>query len=70
MDVVAQVVEYLGLDPFVYLVVVISSLVFWIYANAVADFALAGVGMWMRRGALLVASLGVLFFAYAVRGSM
>lgn len=67
MWILAEAVDMIGLDPFSYLVISLLACLLWTYCTTVSDFTLTGPGVWIRRGALVVASLGVIFFAYTVR---
>jgi hypothetical protein len=58
--------DWIGLDPFSYLVVTLLASVLWTYCTTVSDFSLSGPGVWVRRSALLLASLGIILFAYTV----
>lgn len=50
-------------DPFVYFVATVLSLVGWLYMSVIADLALAGAGVTLRRLLLLAAAVSaVLFF--------
>ncbi len=64
---VAAAVAMLGFDPFTYLVTALLAILVWTYCTAVGSFSLHGPGVWLRRSALLVASAGVILFAYTVR---
>lgn len=68
MAVVERLVEWLGLDPFTYLVVTIAGISVWIWCTVIGDFAITGRGLWIRRLALVVAAAGAVLFAYGVRG--
>ncbi len=67
LHVLAIAVNFLGFDPFTYLAVTLLASLFWTYCSTVADFSVAGPGVWLRRSALLVASAGVVLFFYSVR---
>ena len=67
MGALQQVVDLLGVDPFVYLAGTIFGVIVWTWCSVIGDFALTGRGIWLRRCALLAAALGAVLFAYSAR---
>jgi hypothetical protein len=63
-----RILATLGLDPFAYLVVTILGIIVWTWCSVIADFAITGRGLWLRRLSLVAAGFGAVLFAYGARG--
>lgn len=63
-----ELLELLGnRDPFVYFVVTVLALVLWLYMSVIADLALAGFGVTLRRLVLLIAAASAILFVQGLR---
>lgn len=58
------VLDRLGLDPFSYLVVTIAGIIVWVWYSVIADVALTGRIVWIRRLSLLLAGFAAVLFLY------
>jgi hypothetical protein len=57
----------LGLDPFQYLLLTVAGIIVWTWCTVIGDVALTGRGVWVRWGAIAMAGLGAVMFAYTAR---
>ena len=67
MATLGNLAQLLGLDPFQYLLLTIAGIIVWTWSSVIGDVALTGRGVWVRWGAIAIASLGAVMFAYTAR---
>ena len=58
------VLDRLGLDPFAYLVVTIGGIIVWVWYSVIADVALDGRIVWVRRLSLVMSVFAAVLFLY------